>query len=281
MGRIKGLFNMSRWMDNGGIASFATGTGTAQSTVQTLKVPSSARELVAIRGNLLNTAPAVAESMAGVFSISGKDSKIGMYEFFSEVGGSKLAAINGTPYTHEARWWPVNQRVTPNSELGFSIEMLDALAGNGSCTVDCLWSNIEQPAEAFPPINRRCSRETSTASSTGEQITLSGARKITGFSFAVAGSTIAADDSFSAQITLNSGNLDITQTVVQNVEVHSIEATSGQAVAYLKTVNVDLDVSATMESSVTFSASLNEEVALTNAGFWAYAVEYIPTRPKF
>jgi molybdopterin-guanine dinucleotide biosynthesis protein len=63
-----------------------------------------------------------------------------------------------------------------------------------------------------------------------------------------------------------------------NYELHAIEATSGQMVAYLKNANLDIEVSPSMQDSVTFSSTLTEEVALTNAGQWAFGIAYLPTR---
>lgn len=264
---------MTIWVDRGGLASTSTGTGTDPTTAVTLKIPGTARELVSIRVNVHSTAPAPAESVTGVCSLTGKDWNNGDYEFFSEIGGSHLGAINGNPYAIAPRWWPCHQPVVPNGEIGLVWEGLDALAGNGSFKVSCKWSN--QPT-GLPRTNRKATRETPTSTSAGPALTLSGALKITEFTTAVSTSTVAADDPSSGSISITASNLMGQQTNELDYNIMGIEATSGIAWTTLNHADLDIDVNPGETNSVQFTSVLSEDVSLSTAGQWAYSVGYWP-----
>ena len=264
---------MAIWTDTGGVGSFATGTATAATATQDIQVPSNAVELVSIQGHVHNTAPAAAESMTGVFSITGKDWQAGDYEFFSEIGGSHLGAINGTPYFTQPKFWPAYQPVRPNSILGLIYEPLDALAGNGQAMITCKWSDTPT---GNTRINRKATRETATSTSTGSSLTLAGATNITGFTAAVSSSTVAADDPSNGKIQVNSGNLLGNQTLELAYNMHGIEATSGQEISVLQNVDVSIPVNPAMTNSVTFQSTLTELTALGSAGQWSYSISYNP-----
>tara|TARA_R100000306_G_C4361347_1_gene135419 strand:- start:84 stop:881 length:798 start_codon:yes stop_codon:yes gene_type:complete len=264
---------MAVWTDTGGVGSFATGTGTSSTAVQDIQVPSNAVELVSISGHVHNTAPAPAESMTGIFTISGKDWQQGDYEFFSEIGGSHLGAINGTPYYAQPRYWPAYQPVRPNSVLGLTYEAMDALAGNGQCMITCKWSDTPT---GNARINRKATRETATSTSTGSSLTLAGATNITAFTVAVSTTTVGADDPSNGKIQVNSGNLLGNQTLELAYNLHGIEATSGQQICNLQHADVSIPVNPAMTNSVTFSSTLTELTALGTAGQWAYSISYNP-----
>ena len=264
---------MTIWVDQGGLGSTATGTGVDETTAVDLVIPGTAVELVSIRVHAHSTAPAPAESLIGVTKLSGKDWNQGDFQFFSEIGGSHLGAINGNPYYQEPTWWHAFQPVVPGGNIGLSWEGLDALAGNGAFRVDCKWSDVRT---GRAPINRKCTRETATSTSTAAGLTLSGASRITQYVLAVFSSTVAADDPSSGSLSINSGNLLGQQTMSLGYNLHGIEATSGQEVTSLQKADVDILVNPQKSNSVTFSGTLTEDVALGTAGGYAYQIAYHP-----
>jgi len=253
------------------VTGFATGTGTDATALQTLTVPSNAHYLVSIKAEVHSTAPAPAESLTGIVSLTGLDWQNSDYQFFTEIGGSHLGAINGNPYYQSARFWKAYQPVTPNSQIGVTYEPLDAEAGNGFVQILAKWSDTDL---GKAPVNRKATTETSTSTSTIPSLTLSGCQRITELTFAVSSSTISGDDPASYILEVNSGNLVGQQTIQAIANLHGIEATSGQEVTYLNQNEVSIDVNRSMTNSVTFNGTVTESVALGTAGQYAYSIGY-------
>jgi len=253
------------------VAPFATGTGVAESGQQTFTVPSGVVEMVAIRGHVTAEAPAPAEGMCGVFKVTGTDWKHTPYEFFSEIGGSNLGAIDGNAYAIEPRWWPARLPVKAGATIAVTIEMLDAMAGNAEALVDILWSTTRT---GLPPVQRLCSRETASTSATGASITVTNASRLVDYTYAyVPGGVLVADEEVTSRLTVTSGALSEQQTMSLGNVVHGIEATSGQSWTTLMKADVDIPV---RDDPAVFNASIAVTSASGNADAYAYSIGYIP-----
>ncbi len=253
------------------VTPFATTTGTAETAQQTFTVPSGAVELVAVRGHVTSEAPAPAEGLAGVFKITGQDWQHTPYEFFSEIGGNHLGSINGSAYAIEPRWWAARLGVKAGSTIACTIEMLDALAGNGEASIDCLWSSTRT---GLPPVQRLCSRETASTTATGASITVTNASRVVDFTYAyVPNGVLVADEEASSILTVNSGGLSGQQTMSLSNIVHGIEATSGQSWTTLMKAEVDIAV---RDDPAVFNSSIALTSTSTNADCYAYSIGYIP-----
>ena len=252
------------------VTPFATGTSKTQTEIATFTVPSGVVELVSVRGLVTSEAPAPAEALAGVFAMGGQDWKHTPYEWFSEIGGNKLGAINGIP-SMEPRWWSAHLPVKAGSTIGVSYEALDSLSGNGEALIDCKWSTIPS---GMAPIQRLCSRETASTTATGSSITISNAKILRDFTFAfVPSGVVVADEEVSARLTVNSGALAEQQTMSLSSIVHGIEATSGQNVTTLNKAIIDIPV---RDDPAVFTSSIAITSASTNADAYAYSIGYQP-----
>lgn len=253
------------------IAPTATGTGTDATAVQTFTVPSPAVELIAARVHVVAEAPAPAEGVCGVVAFGGQDWKHVPFEFFSEIGGTHLGAINGNAYAVEPRWWRANLPVKAGSTIGVSYEPLDALADNGEWFIDCVWSSVRT---GLPAVQRLCSRETSTATATGASITIPDPTSIVDFSFAlVPGGVLVADEEVTARLTVNCGALNEIQQMSLGSAVHGIEATSGQSWTSLMKREIDIGLKS---NPAVFTSSISVTSSPSNAGAYAYSIGYVP-----
>lgn len=252
------------------VVSFATGAGTDETAEQTFTIPSNAVAIHKIRGHVHATQGDPAESIFGVFTLTGQDWKHNPYEWFSEIGPSKLGAVDQVGYPNEPRWWPVNLPVAPGGTIAATYEPLDALANNGRANVDVLWSTVGGEGE---PTQRLCSRETATSTATGPTLTISGAAKMVDFTIGVAGSTVAADDPSDGRLDLTSSALVGQQTFGLSFNLHTIEATSGVEQTSLFSTMIDIDVD---KDPAVVTSAITVTTALTTAAAYAYGLGYRP-----
>lgn len=255
------------------ITSTATGTGTAETADVAFSVPSNAVEIIAVRGHVHATNGDPAESILGVFKIKGQDFGWNPYEWFSEIGPAKLGAVDQTGYAQEPRWWKAYLPTVASSQLAVSYEPLDALANNGQFKIDVSWSSTRT---GLAPIQRLCSRETATSTSTGPSLTLSGAERLVEYCIAVSTSTVAADDPSNGKLQVVSGGLEGQQLLELTYNIHSIEATSGIALTSL--MYDDVDIPFQSKESATFASTFTIDTALGTAGQYAYSLAYVPVR---
>ena len=252
--------------------AWATGTGVDETAEQTLAVPGAARELIGVRGHVHTTQGNPAESIIGVFKIKGNNWTHNPYEWFSEIGSSKLGAIDEVGYAIEPRWWPAYLPVMPGVDYAVTYEALDALAVDGQAAIDLKWSTAPTGRE---PILRLCSRETASSTATGPGLTLPDAGRIVEFTFAYGASTVAGDDPSIARLFITSSNLEEIQTLSLTQNIHALEATTGVALGTLMHADIDIPVKAGAASAV-FTSSITVDVALGTAGAYAYSIGYIP-----
>lgn len=255
-----------------GRVSWAIGTATAETAQQAIIVPDNAIELVKTRGHIHSTQGAADESACCVFKLTGDNWHNNPYEFFSEIICAKDSVIDSHGYAMEPRWWNCGLPVSPGSTIQVTTENLDALATNGRASIDCLWST--RPTGMLPH-KRKCTRETAdTTSVSGSDITLTDAARILDFSAGLMPSAVAADDPSMASIQLTCSALAEQQTFSMNVNVHTIEATTGEALTALMKAEVDIGVAS---NPCTFTSLITLDVALATAGAWFYSIGYLPT----
>ena len=259
---------MDIWCDSP-ITPTATGTGTDVTTIVTWVVPSGVAELVAVRGHVTSEAPAPAEGVCGVFAMGGQDWKYSPYEWLSEIGGSHLGAIDGCAYAVEPRWWEAHIPLKAGSTIGVTYEPLDALAANGEFLIDVVYAS--EPT-GLQPVQRLCSRETASSTTTGASITISDAAVLVDFSYAfVPGGVLVADEEVTSRITVTSGSIN-RRLSLGNI-VHGIEATSGQSWTTLMKREINIQV---VTRPCIFNSSIVVTSSSTNADAYAYGIGYIP-----
>mgnify|MGYP001618054773 CR=1 FL=1 len=255
------------------IASQATGAGVAETAETTFQAPSSAVELVAVKGHAFATQGDPAEPIFGVFKLKGQDWKHNPYEWFSEIGAPKVGAIDQVAYSFSPRWWPAHLPVRPSAQYSITYEPLSALANNGQYNIDLKWST-KKTGQA--PILRLCSRE-SLSTAQLAVLSITGAKRVTSYGGGYTAETVAADDPSSARLALTSAGLDEIQTVSFNFNfIHTIEATTGVAYTALTVIEADIPVKAVGGDPLVFSSAITVDVALGTAGTYAYFIEYEP-----
>ena len=254
------------------LSAFATGTGTAETAEQTVPTPANAVELVGVRQIVDATQGVPAESIIGVGKIKGDNWQDNPYEWFSEISSAKLGAIDQVACYFEPRWWPANIPVIPNADIAYTYEPLDAQAANGKVAVQFLWSDVPS---GIPRVHRKCSREIATTTTTNSEITLTDLGRLTNFYWGVSTAAVTADDPGDYSVSITSSALNKQQTFESITYIQTIEATTGVGVTTL--MQNPLDISAKQgTTTATFAATLTETTALTAAGQWFYALEYVP-----
>ena len=251
--------------------SWATGTGTAETAVQAVEIPSNVVEIVAVRGHVQATQGDPAESLIGVFKLTGDNFKNRPFEWFSEIGSAKLGAIDEVGYEREPRWWDCHLPVSGGTPIEVTYEPVDALANDGRASIDLKFSTERT---GIPPRLRKCTRETATSPTTGEALSLTKVGSVVDFAWGLSTATVAADDPTAASIVVTCESLIGQQDISLNTMVHTIEATSGRALTSLQYVEIHMPSS---NPTSRFTAALTSDTALTNAGQWFYSIGYIPT----
>ena len=256
------------------VTPFALGTAVDTRVSSSFNVPSNAVELVASRYYVVSTAPNPAETLAVKTDISGQDWNNSPAEHVPLLGYSGLGAIGNNAQLIEEKWTHWNLPVRPNASLELGGTLLDALTGNGKLAGDFMWSTV--PTGQVPYL-RKVSGTTSTATTNGASVSLSGVSRLTGLSAIVMPSTIGADDPSNGFIEITSSSLAEQQQTSVGYQVGAIEATSGIAPSPIQNTIIDIPVQAGKSTSVTFTSVNNVTDALGTAGLWAYELCYIPT----
>ena len=256
------------------VTPFAIGTAVDTRVSSSFNVPSNAVELIATRAYVVSTAPNPAETLAVKLDIGGQDWNNSPAEWVPMLGYSGLGAIGAQAQLIEDKWTKWCLPVKSNSSLEIGATLLDALAGNGKVAVDFKWSTV--PTGQIPYL-RKVSATTSTATTNGASVTLSGVSRLTGLAGIVMPSTIGADDPSNGFIEITSSSLAEQQQTSVGYQVGGIEATSGIAPSPIQHTLVDIPVQAGKSTSVTFTSVNNVTDALGTAGLWCYVLTYIPT----
>ena len=256
------------------VTPFALGTAVNTRVSSSFNVPSNAVELVATRNYVVSTAPNPAETLAVKVDIGGQDWNNSPAEHVPMLGYSKLGAIGNNAQLIEDKFTHWNLPVKANSSLEIGGTLLDALAGNGKLATDFVWSTV--PTGQIPYL-RKVSATTSTATTNGASVTLSGVSRLTGLDAIILPSTIAGDNASNGFIEVTSSSLAEQQQTSVGYQVGAIEATSGIAPSPIQHSIVDIPVQAGKSTSVTFTSVNNVTDALGTAGLWAYELTYIPT----
>jgi len=283
------------------VAPFSSGSvaGT-QSSNQNFTVPSGAVELISIRGHATCEAPSVAEGLLIKFSLSGQDFRNTPYDFFSELGGSKLGVVGGCGYNVEPRFWRANLPVKAGSTIAVNSTSIDSVAGGTEALIDCLWS--DQPTGLRPvqrlastgtasststgssiclwsdqptglrPVQRLASTGTASSTSTGSSITLSGGLRVVDMAYAyLPGGVVVVDEETTSRLTLNSGGFAGQQTISMGNVTHAIEQTSGQIKANLMRCNLDIPI---RDDPAIVTSSVNVSSSSTNDDSYLYALGF-------
>jgi len=252
------------------VAPFSSGSvaGT-QSSNQNFTVPSGAVELISIRGHATCEAPSVAEGLLIKFSLSGQDFRNTPYDFFSELGGSKLGVVGGCGYNVEPRFWRANLPVKAGSTIAVNSTSIDSVAGGTEALIDCLWS--DQPT-GLRPVQRLASTGTASSTSTGSSITLSGGLRVVDMAYAyLPGGVVVVDEETTSRLTLNSGGFAGQQTISMGNVTHAIEQTSGQIKANLMRCNLDIPI---RDDPAIVTSSVNVSSSSTNDDSYLYALGF-------
>jgi hypothetical protein len=256
-------------------APAALGTGTDEAVISSsYKVPTSARNLMAIMPLVHTTAPAAAESVFVVVGIRGTDFKNQPFEIFAPIGGSHLGTIGGN-IVRDPRWHQMNYKLTGNETFTIYAEALDAMAGNARIGMNFLYSDVA-PSGRQPPIKSICSRETAvgTAATTfgGTAVTIQNGLRVISLEAAVTGSTVTADEPLSAHLNLNSTGFTPVNDVDVEMIADTIEATSGIQICYPTKAPIDVKIKG---STIQIVPTFTNRLALTAAGQGGFCLKYI------
>jgi len=251
------------------IAPFAGGTGTGESTEQTFPVDVGANWLAFAQTNVMQEAPAVAESAAHIGIFRGNNFKNTPSEIFSNIVTARLeATFSGL--TQEAKWYEQNLPTPAGTDIVFLVENIDANAGNTEVTVDVVWSD----GSNGNPMNRLFARETADTVAVGAGITISDGAQITDYTiYFVPGGVVTADEELSGRISANSAGIGIQNTSTLSYNISSIEATSGAQFAAPKRAKMALPI---IRRTATVTSSLAATSTATNPGAWGYGFGYMP-----
>ena len=259
---------MAIWTDT--FSDFAVGTSTDAGEPQDITVPSTAVEICAIKFGTTATAPAVAESTIGRVSLQGQDFNNQPWMAFSEPGASRLSAIGGDLTSSASRWHPCFLPITPGGNFQCVVEMLDQLSDGGRAWIDIKYSSTPT---GMAPVNRLCSTETISSTSTGPTLTVTGAKNLTGYGGVYWATTVTADDGSVLRFNINSSALSVVQQLKFHMNIRAIEATSGHAQSYLTQIDCDVPIK---NDPAIFTSSVDVDQELDTAGGYAYYVEYNP-----
>jgi len=251
----------------------ATGAGVAEIAGVSKTIPNRAVELVAVRASYNRTKPAPAELMEGVVILGGQLNHAPS-EFLTEIGCSKVGAVDQQSPWQKPAWQPMRVSVTPSGTLDVAFEPFDVVTDGAELKVDFRWSDTPSPA-TLPSILRKCSRETSTATTSGAIVALENAQTIIRMVAGVGNTTVTADDPFDGKIALNSGAFNDQQTIELGAAVYSIEATSGVGVSFLEESPQSINIKDGI-NLVNVQSTLTEETALATAGLWFWQLDFIP-----
>jgi len=251
------------------IAPFAGGTGTGESAEQTFPVDVGANWLAFAQTNVVQEAPAAAESAACIGIFRGNNFKNTPSELFSNIVSARLeATFSGL--TQEAKWYEQNLPTPAGVDIVYLVENIDANAGDTEVTVDVVWSDVSNGN----PMNRLFARETSSATAVGAGITISDGLQITDFTvYYVPGGVVVADEEATGRISANSAGIGIQNTSTLSYNVSSIEATSGSQFAAPKRARMALPI---IRRTATVTSSIATTSTSTNPDAWGYGFGYIP-----
>jgi hypothetical protein len=252
------------------IAPFAGGTGVAQSAEQTIAVDTRATHLAFAKLSVCQEAPAVAESACVIGRFAGNNFKNTPAELISNIVGNRL----GTPMygsTYDAEWYEFNLPVPSGDNISFTVEPIDANAGNIQCTLDIIWANGLNGS----PLNRIFERETINTTTVGAGFTISQGSEVRDFTVAmVPGGVLTADEQQSGRISANSSGFGLQNTLTLSYLVHPIEVTAGGSLTHpnrAKGLRIPI-----VHSTAAVTSSLAETSAPTNAAAWLMGIGYIP-----
>lgn len=172
-------------------------------------------------------------------------------------------------------YMPFHMPVSPGNDIEFTVEPVDANAGDTEFTLDILWS--DRPYG--DPINRLYARETTSSTAVGASITLSEAVQLIDFTtYLVPGGVVVADEEQTGRISATSAGFGVQNTLTQSIAVQAIEATSGSTYAEPTTKNIDIPIT---HSTTVITSGYAETSAPTNPGAWGYGLGYAASDVTF
>jgi hypothetical protein len=260
------------------VGDAATGTGTARTSINSsFNVPSKAREWVGDWSFVTAEAPAPAESIIGVWDLTGTDFNHRPMEHPSQVGGAHLGNINGIA-TDAMAYWSKHIPLVGTESIDVGYEPCDAQAGNGQAGMIVAFDTVRSGRNTIYGLSTR-EKATGTAAGqvTADNLDVKNALQNVEVFAAVTGAAVTADEQTVGSIEMRSTAWDPIQSINFFMEPgHAIEATSGQSVTH-GPIRLPYDAVYTSRSA-TVEATYNLETALTAAGQFIHGIRYIGSK---
>ena len=258
------------------VGGAATGTGVARVAINaTYTVPQEARELNASLPWMLAAAPAVGESVFGVFDIQGTGFKRQPQEFWGPLGGSRLEATWGQIPSQQPLWEQHHPLAGGETPWSWGIEPIDALADDGRCGLTLAYST---GASEMPYVQGISARELSTGTTAVitnlTTLALQNPKQMVEAGGFATGSTVTADQEIE-------GIFTVTCQAWQDIQTHrffavlmAIEATSGGQVA-VDFPRLPFDARFKGTGTINVTGTYELVTTLTAAGQFAHYLRYI------
>lgn len=258
------------------VGGAATGTGVDRAAINaTYTVPQEARELCASMPWMLAAAPAVAESVFGVFDIQGTGFKRLPQEFWGPIGGSRLAALGGQQPSQLPLWEQHHPLAGGETPWSWGIEPIDALVDNGRCGLTLAYAT---GASGLPYVYSISARELSTGTTAIitnlTTLALQNPLQMVEAGGFATGAVVTADQEIEGIFTLTCQAWLGIQTHRFFAVLHAIEATSGLQVA-VDWPRLPLDARFKGQGTINVTGTYELVATLTAAGQFAHYVRYI------